>query len=349
MKTFTCVCNATLFFENSLCLRCHRDLGWCPACEHLTALLPADGETYTCGRSACGASLVKCENYVEHNVCNRCRLAGDGPGLCDACRFNQTIPDLSVEGNKEKWFKLEQAKRRLLYELDGLRLPYGEDVKLPLAFDFKADTIPDDARWNDAEAEGEKVYTGHADGLITINLAEADPAEREANRVKFGERHRTLIGHFRHEVGHYFWQLLVQDDPAEVGRFKDVFGDHEDPTYAEAMDAYYADGPDPDWQAKSVSAYATMHPWEDFAETWAAYLDMAGVLDTAAEAGFGVHRVGPSAGADELTADYARVGVFMTEMNRVMGLLDFVPQTFGPGVGPKLDYVHGLVNRQRQS
>ena len=349
MQTFPCVCGATLFFENTRCLKCGRETGWCPACAAVVPLDP-DGDAYRCARPGCGRRLAKCANYREHDVCNRLIAVADGAegagALCGACRFNHTVPDLSVEGNARKWARLEAAKRRMLYDLDLLSLPYGtaaEGFPLPLGFDFKADTIPSDADRHEGEAEGEQVYTGHADGLITINIKEADSVEREKARVSFNERQRTLIGHFRHEVGHYFWQLLVQDE--DEAACVAVFGDHEDPTYSDALQAYYESGPRDDWREAFVSPYATMHPWEDFAETFAAYLDLAGVLDTAAWNGMGRWRVLPGSRVEPLVEEYARVGTAMTEMNRTMGLPDYVPQTFGPGVAPKLGYVHGLVAR----
>ena len=348
MQTFPCVDGATLFFENSLCLKCGREAGWCPRCRAIVPLDPAGEQgVFVCALPDCGERLVKCANYRDHDVCNRmlpADAAGAGEVFCDACRYNHTVPDLSVEGNAKKWLRLEQAKRRLLYNLDLLNLPYGnqaDNFPLPLAFDFKADTVPADADRHEGEAEGEQVYTGHADGLITINIKEADPVEREKARVTFKERQRTLIGHFRHEIGHYYWQLLVQDkgEAACVA----VFGDHNDPTYSDALDLYYKNGSRADWREAFVSPYATMHAWEDFAETFAAYLDLTGVLDTASHAGLGGRRVTADAPVDDLLEDYARVGTFMTEMNRSMGLPDYVPQNFGPGVPPKFRYLHELV------
>ena len=351
MRTFPCVCGATLFFENTRCLNCGREAGWCASCAAVVPLDPAspDGGAYRCARPGCNKRLAKCANYRDFDVCNRTVPAGGPPDArCGVCRFNHTVPDLSVEGNAGKWARLEAAKRRMFHDLDSLGLPYGgaaDGFGLPLGFDFKADAVPADADRHAGEAEGEQVYTGHADGLITVNIKEADPVEREKARVSFDERQRTLIGHFRHEVGHYYWQLLVEDkdEAACVG----VFGDHDDPTYADALDHYYENGPKEDWREAFVSPYATMHPWEDFAETWAAYLDLAAVLDTAAWAGIGRWRVLPGSQIEPLAEEYARVGTTMTEMNRTMGLPDYVPKTFGPGVTAKLRYVHDLVGSAR--
>ncbi|MEQ9210209.1 MAG: putative zinc-binding metallopeptidase, partial [Pseudomonadales bacterium] len=171
-----------------------------------------------------------------------------------------------MAGNKEKWQRIEIAKRRLLYTLNRLGLPYGsrsEGFEVPLSFDFKADTRKKRMLWLNMGKQ-EQVYTGHADGKVTLNIREADDVEREKTRISFGEAQRTVIGHFRHEIGHYFWDVLVKGkcEPECVA----VFGDHNNPDYGTALEQYYENGPLPGWQTSHISAYATMHPWEDFAE-----------------------------------------------------------------------------------
>ena len=356
MKTFHCYCGNTLYFENSLCLVCHREVGWCPVCHGIHALFPNEGGGYTCANPECHAHLIKCDNYAVHNVCNR-MVEAPAPDdsatehLCDYCRFNETIPDLSIPGNTEKWYRLEVAKRRLLYYLDLLRLPYGtraEGFELPLSFDFKADIVTGDEVWKTMSQE-EQVYTGHANGKITINLAEADPVAREKLRIDLGESHRTLIGHFRHEIGHYYWQLLVQGKSEDT--FKAVFGDHENPLYAEALKQYYENGPKPNWQAEYISAYATMHPWEDFAETWGAYLDMVSVLDTAENASLLLEEDDDSHGSqfDTMVMRYEQVGIKINEINRTMGLMDLVPEVFSPAVVQKMRFIHRLIKKARSN
>lgn len=351
MKTFACTCGNTLFFDNSRCLACGREAGWCPACRGINALLPQADGTFQCGNAACGARLVKCHNYAMENVCNRCVLAdGAPPGpLCDCCVHNATIPDLSVPGNRENWGHLEAAKRRLFYTLDLLGLPHGTAAsgpRPPLAFDFKADVIPANELWH-SMGDAERVYTGHAGGKITINVREADPRERESLRVDFGEAHRTLIGHFRHEIGHYYWELLVRGrcEPEFARRF----GDPARPGYAEALERHYREGAPADWDARHISAYASMHPWEDFAETFAAYLEIADALDTARHVGFGPVPDPSSAPLAGMLAAHGRLGVALNEMNRTMGLLDFYPKFFAPPVVDKLGFVHALVRGAPQA
>ena len=353
MRCFNCLCGSTIFFENTLCVACGKDLGWCPACHGMMALIPAADGRVQCANPACGESLVKCHNYAIEHVCNRCSMApidSDGKApLCDYCRFNDTIPDLSVPGNREMWSRLEAAKRRLLYTLDLLKLPYGgkmDGFEPPLTFDFKAD-ITQTRKWWWSLGKEERVYTGHADGKITINLREADTVEREKTRVMFQEAHRTVIGHFRHEIAHYYWQMLVPNRCEQ--EFKAVFGDPENPSYADSQQLYYQDGPPIGWQADYISAYATMHPWEDFAETFATYLDIISVLDTALHMDVGQSLDPTLADLPTMVSRYIRLGVVLNEMNRTMGLLDFVPEIFTPPVVAKLGFVHDLLRANRSA
>jgi len=350
MNIYTCQCSNDLHFENSRCVSCSREVGWCPVCKAIRALEPAPHLAYHC--TYCYTILRKCTNYQEHEVCNRC-VADDGAQIspfCDYCRFNDTIPDISIPGNKEKWYRIEVAKRRLLYTLDILNLPYGtaaDGFELPLSFDFKADVLPAGERWRTMGNE-EKVFTGHYNGKITINIREADPVEREKLRIGFGESHRTLIGHFHHEIAHYYWQLLVEDKCEEA--FIQVFGNHRHPAYSAAMERYYQNGAPVNWQTDYISAYATMHPWEDFAETFGAYLDMIAVLDTAENVRLTICDPLDNYGneLDNMLIRYEKLGIKINELNRAMGLLDLVPEVFTMGVVQKMRFIHRLVKGARQ-
>ncbi len=343
MKTYTCQCNNTLHFDNSQCVSCLREVGWCPNCQGIRAA-DYNGQSYVCLH--CQTHLQKCTNYSVHQVCNRW-VVDNGPHtseLCDYCQFNDTIPDTSIPENKKRWYDIEVAKRQMLYNLDILNLPYGtaaEGFELPLSFDFMADTL------NEA-GETVPVHTGHADGKITINIREADPVEREKLRVNFGEPHRTLVGHFRHEIAHYYWQLLVQNKCEP--EFKRIFGDHENPLYSDALHAYYQNGPRPDWQHNYISAYATMHPWEDFAETFGAYLDMVAVLDTAENVRLTIGKSTDDSASelDGMLRRYEMLGIKINEINRTMGLLDLVPEVFNASVVEKLRFIHWLVKNANQ-
>jgi len=347
MRTFRCTCENMLFFDNSVCLRCHKETGFCPACRAVVALLPRPEGGWTCGNAACGVTLLKCANYLQYSACNRCVLADEAaalpePVLCDCCCFNQTIPDLTVPRYAEKWYRLESAKRRLFYDLDLLGLPYRFDEADPrpkLRFDFKADVVPKYCFLRPMGTK-ERVFTGHANGCITINIREADDVERERLRVDLGESHRTLIGHFRHEIAHYYWEVLIPGGDEEGCRA--VFGDHQSPTYQEALDAYYKNGAPADWQERFVSAYASMHPWEDFAETFATYLDMVSVLDTAHQVDF-THTPPRFGDFDAMVKQYKALGIGMNEINRSMGLLDLVPEVLVEPVRAKMRFIHDLI------
>jgi hypothetical protein len=290
----------------------------------------------------------RCRNGVDFEVCNWGVPVSSGSDYCRSCELNTTIPNLSNPGARDAWHKLEIGKRRLLYTLLELGLPI-EPKPSPdapgLSFAFEQDI------------EGErKVFTGHSNGLITINVAEADSPFLERMRVAMGEAYRTLLGHFRHEIGHYYWDRLVKDSDS-LARFRELFGD-EQVDYAEAQQRHYQSGPPADWQLRFVSAYASMHPWEDFAETWAHYLHMVDTLETARSYGLALKArpVGRSPHAPRLTASrvdfddfdelfqaFVPLTVALNSLNRSMGLLDPYPFVLSESATQKLAFVHDLV------
>lgn len=354
MKRFGCACGNTLFFENSSCVRCEREVGWCPACKRIAALAPAAAGGFTCLNPSCGTYLLKCGNYSTFGVCNRCVVpaagaAADAAPLCDYCRFNRTIPNLSVPTNTQRWARIEAAKRRALYDFDRLGLAYGTEadgVKPPLRFDFKADADDPAARYRGVarpgdrdDDGGERVFTGHDEGLITINLKESESVHREAARVEFDQAHRTLVGHFRHEMGHYVWDVSVRDGGKRAA-FDALFGNPDAVPYDDALNAFYENGPRPDWRQSHVSAYATMHPWEDWAETFANYLDLMATLETAVE-GKLLPPVDPKQ-FDALASAYVELGLTLNELNRGIGLVDFLPEVIVEPVRRKMAFAHGL-------
>lgn len=298
---------------------------------------------FRCSRKDCGATLRKCHNYAVEDVCNRCMLVDDADGvaLCDYCSFSETIPDLSIDGNRQRWYQLEIAKRRLLYSLDMLGLPYGtaaDGFWFPLSFDFKADAIPAVGIWRTMGNE-ERVFTGHLAGKITINLREADDVERERLRVDLQEAHRTLIGHFRHEIGHYFWHVLVENQ--REPKFIQLFGDHRSCDYDQALQQYYDQGPPVGWQDNYISAYSTLHPWEDFAETFACYLDLVSVIDTAGQ--MELTQLTYQSEFSQVLDYYRHLGMVLNEINRSMGLKDVIPEIISAQVADKLRFISQLV------
>ena len=344
MKKFSCDCGNRLFFHNNHCLACLREVSWCPVCNTLTAFEVSESGL-SCVR--CKSSLWKCANRINYEVCNRSVLAPETPSgelLCDCCVYNKTIPDLGEPGNLERWRELEKAKRQLFYGLNSLGLPHGpgiSDDAHGLSFHFKDDEKSPKAFWRSI-GKKERVFTGHDNGKITIHVREADTVTREKLRVDLGEGHRTLIGHFRHEIGHYYWDLLIGPNEEMLRGFVGLFGDHN-ADYAEALDRYYKEGASANWQNGFISAYATMHPWEDWAETFAFYLNVVDVMETVNCSELIQMPVpGDFKGLIDL---YARFGILMNELNRAMGLIDFLPAVIPPAVLDKLEFVHAVVEK----
>ncbi len=353
MKLFECQnCHQPLYFENTQCERCGHRLGYLPDVGTLSALDPTD-QYGVWSALATSEPLYKFCANADLDACNWMLPADSADTHCAACRHNRTIPDLSDTANLTRWRKLELAKHHLFYTLTNLKLPLQSRIDNPeegLAFDFLTDTVA-------ADGTVTPVLTGHAKGLITINVAEADDAEREKRRTEMGEPYRTLLGHFRHESGHYIWDRLVRDDPALLERFRALFGD-ERQDYGEALKRHYADGAPADWQANFVSTYATAHPWEDFAETWAHYLHIVDTLETArafglrvrpritegaeleAEVDFNPHK---ARRIEDLIDLWLPLTYAVNSLNRSMGQPDLYPFILSAAVIEKLGFMNGMV------
>jgi hypothetical protein len=347
MKLFECQhCGQPLYFENTRCESCGHKLGYLPGKETMTAIEPHRGAW----RALADAGRYHCCANAEHGVCNWLIPATSAERLCVACRHNRTIPNLSEPDNLINWRKIEIAKHRLFYTLLKLRLPHKtrfEDPDHGLAFDFPSPQ---------GGAAGNPIMTGHDSGVITINLAEADDAERERRRREMREPYRTLLGHFRHEIAHYYWDRLVRDSPS-IAESRQLFGD-ERQDYAAATERHYANGPPRDWPEHFVSAYASMHPWEDFSETWAHYFHMVDTLETAGA--FGI-RVRPkiskgaklaasidfdphSATMERIIAAWLPLTFAVNSINRSMGISDLYPFVLAPAVIVKLAFVHDRIH-----
>ena len=297
-----------------------------------------------------GRTFKLCAN-AAHAVCNWLVDVAEGEIFCVACRHNRVIPELAVDDNRLAWHKIEAAKHRLFYTLERLGLCDAIDMRggpEPLTFKFMAD--------DPAAPANQKVMTGHDNGTITIALSEANDAERERRRKLMGEPYRTLLGHFRHEVGHYVWDRLVRDG-GMLAACRRVFGD-DSADYRKALAQHYAAGPPIDWQNRFVSAYATAHPWEDFAETWAHYLH---IVDTMEMAQAYDVKLAPAVDRDgEFAVDYGidpydapsvealikvwlPVSTALNSLNRTMGHDVLYPFILSPAVIAKLGFIHGLV------
>jgi hypothetical protein len=338
MRLFDCDnCHQTLYFENSRCVNCGEAVAFCPANARLVVLHDAQR---------------LCRNGRESEACNWLADPRDESGYCRSCALSEVIPDLSDPANEQAWRRIEAAKRRLLYTLDALRLPVVSRKASPaggLGFRFLKGT------------EEKPVMTGHDEGVITLNVDEADFAFRENMREKMGEGYRTVLGHLRHEIGHYYWDRLVRDDAKLLDEFRARFGD-ERASYEGAITRHYEAGPPANWGENFISAYASMHPWEDWAETWAHYLHMVDTLETARSHGLTVRAPTPeksgerivterlaSSEFEALTTSWSAVTLALNSLNRSMGMKDAYPFVMSPTVLEKLRFVHELILRQRAS
>jgi hypothetical protein len=362
MKTFHCTnCQNLIFFENIQCLSCGRPLAFLPDRLTMGALVQvADGLWRPEGLSRpepedSGSPAYRlCANFDQVSVCNWVVDADDPESLCRSCRLSRVIPDLSNERNRVGWFRLEVAKRRTLYTLLGLGLPIGpksEGSGPGLAFEFL-----EDSRVGDAQ----RVLTGHDNGLITINVAEADDVHREKERTLQKEPYRTLLGHFRHEIGHYYWDLLIANGPKREA-FRALFGD-ERADYQLALDRHYSEGPPPHWEQSFISAYSTMHPWEDWAESWAHYLHMVDALETAGAAGLALRpkrsdepRMQPPPDPlnprhrdfEAMIEAWLSLTYVLNNLSRGLGLPDSYPFVLSSPAIEKLKFIHDTIDEHR--
>jgi hypothetical protein len=350
MKTFHCdVCGSLVFFENVCCVHCGHTLGFLPDVLDLSAVEHESPERQRAlAPAAANRTYRVCTNSIQHSVCNWLIPDHEPNAFCAACRLNEVIPDLSVAGNLSRWHRLELAKRRLVYTLLKLGLPMDEgrgEYRRALRFHFLGET------------PGEPIpITGHENGVITINITEADDDVREQRRVSLLEPLRTLLGHFRHEVAHYYWDRLIADS-SWLPRFREVFGD-ERADYTAALQRHYREGPPIDWAERSVSAYASVHPWEDWAETMAHYFHITDSLETAAGFGMSLKPKHPSArlmtadarktieahaGFEQLLSTWFPLTYALNSLNRGMGLPDLYPFVLSETAVSKLRFVHEVI------
>jgi len=349
MKLYSCAkCQNLLYFENTVCLNCQSAVGFNAGTLSMITLAPSAGKAL--------ADITDkrvlwryCDNSV-YAACNWLIPAAQTPGFCIACDLNRTIPSLDKEENLDLWRKIEIAKHRLVYSLLRFRLPVVSkeaEEETGIAFDFMADTDPK-----------KKVMTGHDNGVITLNIEEADEKLRVKHKLDLGERYRTLLGHFRHEIGHYYWDVFFKDNAAGAEKFRKLFGD-ETANYSKALERYYENGAPANWNDQFISPYSTAHAWEDWAETWAHFLHMMDTLETAYSFGIAVN---PRKANDEqqmqanISRDPYSISHFddivkmwlpltfaVNSLNRSMGHQDFYPFIISATVIEKLRFIHGQV------
>ena len=348
VKIFHCDhCQQLVFFENIRCVNCGHALAYLPDLEDMGSLDPVEGDRWRSpARAARDRTYRLCANYTREDICNWAIPSQDPNSLCQSCRLTRVIPDLSRAGLLGAWYRLESAKRRLVYSLLAMNLPLvarTDDPEHGIAFDFLADD----------PAVTAVVLTGHNEGVITLNVAEADDAEREKRRLQMHEPYRTLLGHFRHEIGHYYWDRLIKERD-RLTDFRRLFGDERE-DYDKALERHYQRGAPANWQERFVSVYASSHAWEDWAETWAHYLHIFDTLETAIGCGLALRprrsdeptlkpdlvlRGNRAVSFDLMIERWFPLTYVLNNLNRGLGMPDAYPFVLSPVAIEKLRFVH---------
>lgn len=356
-RSYRCQRGRAVFFRDSRCPACGAPLGYEPLLGVIETVVAGSNEnSWLLAEAKAGSPAYRrCSNFESPARCNWLVPADDPLPHCISCRLNRTIPDLVDADNRRYWHAIEKAKRRLIAQLLALELPVkskvSEDPDHGVAFDLLRPT-PDRPY----------VMTGHASGLITLNIEEADDAKREKARNDLREPYRTLLGHFRHEIGHYYWDRLIAGSVWHEP-YRDLFGD-ERADYAAALKANYEKGPPTDWATRHISSYASTHPWEDWAETWAHYLHLFDSLDTAIGFGFTGGNLdieveqfsvsdlyAPDHPDAERMLSLVNAGVLLTtvlnEMAHSLGQPELYPFVVSRTVLRKLHFIHLVVKDDR--
>ncbi len=346
MKRFDCVsCGFRISFEDDICENCGALLGFDAVSMSMVALQPARSALlfFKAGNQRHFGRY--CRNH-KYDACNWIvpvhEHGKEASDFCRACQLNRTIPNLREPENLTSWREMERAKKRLVYSIQRFGLPLNGNFSHPrIAFDFVRNAM-----------------TGHSNGVITIDIRESDPVERERTRKHFNEPYRTLLGHLRHESGHYFWPLLLQSEH-HLREFRKEFGD-ERLDYKTALLSYYKKGAAFNWHTNFVSAYASSHPLEDWAETWAHYLHMVSSIDTAESEGLepkspsvsepGWRRqardVYKEGSFPELLERWLTLTAAINSLTRNMGYTDFYPFLLSPPAKRKMAFVHHIIRER---
>jgi hypothetical protein len=326
VKPYYCRCGQAIFCENTRCGGCGRTLSFEPLLPAMIsldvaedgALLDADGRRYR-----------PCANREQFRVCNGVVDESSGAALCSGCRLNRTVPVAERSENILRWKRLEAAKRRMLAGVSNLGLDVNTGSNGGLRFDFLED------KRSHPDVLEHFVSTGHKDGVITINVLEADEISRVQQRELMGERYRTVLGHCRHEAGHFFYQHLVRD----LGSFTAVFGDPA-LDYDAELRRYYDHGPEVGWEERYISSYASSHPLEDWAECFAHFLHIEDTLETAICYGLAED---PGNDPRDRLIRWAQFVIPLNELGRSLGQRDHYPFILTPVVIEKLLYVQSAI------
>lgn len=354
MKTSICQCGNRIFFDNSHCQSCHSELGFIVDDGALSSLTLLDDNRWVAHVNQ--RHYRKCYNYTVNRNCNWMIADDDANKFCLSCRMSEVIPNLRKSENIERWNKIERAKRRLVYSLIRLELPFKDKQTDPLnGLSFRL--MEDNKHYSEfasGPVESLHIVTGHRNSTITLNIAEADTVFREKVRTRMQERYRTILGHLRHESGHFFWEKLVRNTNF-YQEFQRLFGD-EKLDYQTALARYYKHGPVDDWQLYCVSAYASSHPWEDFAECWAHYLHIIDTLETTYDFGGEIYTseylvIGQrfdkkylsTVMINQLLDEWSTLAILLNEMNRSLGLADAYPFLMTDLIIGKMAFIHKIV------
>ena len=337
MIKFFCACGAPVFFDSNECKACQRKIAFNPATLRFHPLEQVSNNVSSIDVEP---SWHLCENGVHYDVCNWLRPSSAESKLCFACQFNRYIPNLSRANNTRLWRVLELNKRHLLLNLITLGIPCINSWNAPnegFLFDFLED-------FRDGIEEGTFVTTGYAGGIITINILEAEPLSRVAQQQASNEVYRTVLGHMRHEIGHHFFQCIKGDQMLH-SNFEQKFGSSS-LDYNNALAEFYASGPDVNWSEYCITAYASAHPMEDWAETWSHYLHIYDALDTAFN--FGLVSENPNVlSIHDKISHWRQFSVALNEMNRSMGMSDIYPFVINAQVEDKLAFVEKAIDYLR--
>ncbi len=354
MRLFRCDnCGNPVYFENRSCINCGFRLGFVSEeiCLHTVA---PDAHQADRWRRLDQQQFVYrfCAN-AGPDICNWLVRAESEDDYCVACRYNGLVPDPNTADGLRRWRAISDAQRHLFYSFLRWDLPRPgrrEDPDGGLLFDLKDDEILPDGSCK-------PVLIGHDEGHIVIRTAEADDPTREQMRAQLNEPYRTLLGHFRHETGHFIWNKMVRDVHKEDS-FRLLFGD-ENVDYNQSLERHYSEGPPPGWGSTYISYYATAHPWEDFAECFAHVLHIVDSLETAHMFGIALAPMPHNAFTSDTSFDpysvldfdriaevWIPLSVALNSIHHSMGERDLYPFILTPLIKQKLAYVHGLLTRQ---
>ncbi len=332
MRRFRCDrCRSPVDFEADRCGSCRVSLGYVPDQLTVCALVDGPGPT-TYEADGSDRTWWRCLNAAWG--CNW-MVPVDVDGVwCRSCRLTRGRPDEARPEAIATWISAEAAKRRLVHQLDALGLPV----------EPRSPAHPDGLAFDLVHLPGVPEITGHRDGVITLDLSEADDRHRDEVRHRLHESFRTVIGHLRHEIGHHYWLRLV-GRTHRLTAFRRLFGD-ERADYADALADHYATVPAARHDGRCITSYAASHPLEDWAESFAHYLHIRDAAETALDRGLTIDPGGvprPPSPFRELVQAWRVMAGAMNAVADSLGAPAVYPFELTDDVVAKLDFVHQRV------